>query len=56
MKVREKSLKFWEDGDSGTEWLEITAEDMLVTLCPNVDPLPEGGVQKKPPLVRSGTW
>ena len=52
---RTEALKFWENGDSNTEWLEITADDMELTLPQNIDPLPEGGVQKKPPLVRSGS-
>eukprot|EP00607_Mallomonas_marina_P006412 CAMPEP_0182427564 /NCGR_PEP_ID=MMETSP1167-20130531/18447_1 /TAXON_ID=2988 /ORGANISM="Mallomonas Sp, Strain CCMP3275" /LENGTH=79 /DNA_ID=CAMNT_0024609881 /DNA_START=260 /DNA_END=499 /DNA_ORIENTATION=+ len=55
MKVREEALKFWEEGDPTAEWLTITEEDMQVTLSPNRDPLPVGGVQKKPPLVRSGS-
>jgi len=55
MKVREKALLFWENGSPSTEWLEITAEDMVLTLPQNVEPLPAGGVQKRPPLVRSGS-
>lgn len=55
MRVREKALKFWEDGDSSSQWLEITEEDMAVTFSQNRDPLPVGGVQKRPPLVRSGS-
>ena len=53
--VREKALKFWEEGDSEAEWLEITEEDLRVTFSPNTEPLPKGGVQKRPPLVKSGT-
>ncbi len=49
------AVKFWESGDAKAEWLEITAEDMEIALPQNIDPLPEGGVQKKPPLVRSGS-
>lgn len=56
MKVREEALLFWENGDPNAEWLEVTEEDMSIDLCPNVEPLPVGGVQKRPPLVRSGTW
>ena len=55
MKVRADALKFWETGDSAAEWIEITAEDMDLKLSQSIEPLPEGGVQKKPPLVRSGT-
>jgi hypothetical protein len=36
--------------------MEITMEDKEFLLCPNTEPLPEGGVQKRPPLVKSGTW
>lgn len=52
---RAEALKFWESGDPSAEWLEITAADMEVTLPQNIDPLPVGGVQKKPPLLRSGS-
>ena len=55
MKVRADALKFWETGDSTAEWIEITAEDMDLQLSQSIEPLPEGGVQKKPPLVKSGT-
>ena len=54
--VKAAALNFWSNGDSEAEWLEITAEDMEVVLPSNIDPLPEGGVQKKPPLVRSGSY
>ena len=54
-KVREEALKFWENGDSATSWLEILPEDMELTLPQNIEPLPVGGVQKRPPLVKSGT-
>jgi hypothetical protein len=53
--VREKALAFWQNGDSKAAWIEITPEDMLITLPQNRDPLPEGGVQKRPPLVKSGS-
>ena len=56
LKVREEALKFWENGDPDVEWLEVTEDDMSIDLCPNREPLPAGGVQKRPPLVRSGTW
>ena len=55
MKVREKALLFWENGSTSTEWLQITDEDMVLTLPQNIDPLPQGGVQKRPNLVRSGS-
>lgn len=55
MKVREKALLFWENGSPSTEWLQITEEDMILTLPQNIEPLPVGGVQKRPNLVRSGT-
>ena len=55
MKVREQALKFWEEGDPDTEWLTITEEDMQIALPQNRDPLPVGGVQKRPPLVKTGT-
>jgi len=54
-KVRDDALKFWESGDSAASWLEILPEDMELTLPQNIEPLPEGGVQKRPPLVKSGT-
>ena len=54
-KVRDDALKFWENGDSAASWLEILPEDMELTLPQNIEPLPEGGVQKRPPLVKSGT-
>jgi len=53
MKVREQALKFWEDGDSAAEWLEITEEDMVATFSENREPVP--GVQKRPNLVKSGS-
>ena len=55
MSIRADALRFWDNGDPSVEWLEITAEDMEVTLPQNIEPLPEGGVQKVPPLVRSGS-
>jgi len=54
-KVRDDALKFWENGDSAASWLEILPEDMELTLPQNIEPLPEGGVQKRPPLVKSGS-
>jgi hypothetical protein len=54
-KVRVNMLKFWEEGDPKVEWLTITEDEMVMTLPTNRDPLPEGGVQKRPPLVRSGS-
>ena len=55
MLVREKALLFWENGSPTSEWLQITEEDMVLTLPQNIEPLPVGGVQKRPPLVRSGS-
>lgn len=55
MKVRAEALKFWETGDPNTEWITVTPEDMMVVLPNNREPLPVGGVQKRPNLVRSGT-
>lgn len=55
MKVRDEAIKFWETGDSSAAWLEITEEDMVPTFSSNRDPLSEGGVQKRPNLVKSGT-
>jgi hypothetical protein len=56
MKVRADALKFWDNGDSAAEWVEITADDMDPRgLVQSITPLPEGGVQKRPPLVKSGT-
>jgi hypothetical protein len=54
-KVREKALLFWEHGSPVTPWLDITEEDMILTLPMNVEPLPVGGVQKKPSIVKSGS-
>jgi hypothetical protein len=51
-KVREKALSFWDSGSLSTPWLDITADDMKVVLPTNIEPLPEGGVPKKPKLVR----
>ena len=54
MNVREKSLKFWEDGDSNAEWLEITQDDMVVTFSQNLEPV-GNDMKKKPNLVKSGS-
>ena len=54
-KVREKALLFWENGSPVTPWLDITEEDMILTLPMNVEPLPVGGVQKRPSIVKSGS-
>lgn len=54
-KVRGQALSFWEIGDKNAEWHEITEEDMKLALPQNIVPLPEGGVQKRPPLVKSGS-
>ena len=54
MKVREQALKFWEEGDPNTEWLEITEEDSVPTFSQNREHLP-AGVQKRPNLVKSGS-
>ena|ERR1711871_851788 len=53
--ARNEALKFWDEGDPTAEWIEFTAEDMELALPQNIEPLPEGGVQKVPPLVRSGS-
>jgi len=55
MKVRAESLKFWQTGAPNVEWLTVTPEDMMVVLPNNREPLPAGGVQKRPNLIRSGT-
>lgn len=49
-------MKFWIHGDPEAEWLEITDEDKVLGLSPNVEPLAKEAIRKKPPLVRSGTW
>lgn len=54
-KNKAQALSFWETGDSKAEWLTITDEDMKLALSQNIAPLPEGGVQKRPPLVKSGS-
>ena len=54
-KVRADALNFWENGSPTTEWLEITDEDMSVALPQNIEPLPVGGVQKRPNIVKSGS-
>jgi len=46
---------FWDAGDSKAEWLTISDEDLKLALSQNIAPLPEGGVQKRPPLVKSGS-
>jgi hypothetical protein len=48
-------LSFWETGSLSTKWLDITAEDMVVSLPQNREPLPVGGVQKQPRIVKSGS-
>jgi hypothetical protein len=50
-----KGSSFWESGDSKAEWLTISDEDLKLALSQNIEPLPEGGVQKRPPLVKSGS-
>jgi hypothetical protein len=55
MKVRDEALKFWDTGDSAAPWIAFTEEDMVPTFSTNREPLPEGGVQKRPPLVKSGS-
>ena len=50
-----KQNDFWNTGDSKAEWLFISDDDMKLVLPQNITPLPEGGVQKRPPLVKSGT-
>jgi hypothetical protein len=54
-KVRANALSFWEIGSSSTEWIDITDADMAITFSQNVEPLPVGGVQKKPSIVKSGS-
>jgi len=55
-KIKAKALLFWVNGDSKAEWLEITEEDKAIgSFSQNIEPLPEGGVQKRPPLVKSGS-
>ena len=49
-------LKFWDEGDPNTEWDKITEEDKMLVLPTNRDPLPVGGVQKRPSLARSGSF
>ncbi len=43
-------MRFWEEGDPNSEWHEITEEDMIVAVSRNLDPLPIGGVMKRPPI------
>ena len=50
-----KPTSFWTSGDAKAEWLTISDEDLKLALSQNIAPLPEGGVQKRPPLVKSGT-
>jgi hypothetical protein len=52
MKEREAALKFWQTGDASAEWIEIIASDKECVLPRNMDPLPAGGVQKRPPIIR----
>lgn len=52
-KVRATALAFWDIGDPTAVWHEITAEDKAITIPRNVDPLPVGGVQKRPPIFKS---
>lgn len=54
-KIRADALKFWETGSPTTPWLDITDEDKLLLLPQNIEPLPVGGVQKKPSIVKSGS-
>eukprot|EP00595_Chromulina_sp_UTEXLB2642_P002681 CAMPEP_0196764258 /NCGR_PEP_ID=MMETSP1095-20130614/5767_1 /TAXON_ID=96789 ORGANISM="Chromulina nebulosa, Strain UTEXLB2642" /NCGR_SAMPLE_ID=MMETSP1095 /ASSEMBLY_ACC=CAM_ASM_000446 /LENGTH=98 /DNA_ID=CAMNT_0042119397 /DNA_START=170 /DNA_END=466 /DNA_ORIENTATION=+ len=55
LKIREKALSFWENGSPTAKWIELTEEDKAVTFSQNIEPLPAGGVQKKPNLVKSGS-
>ena len=50
-----KPNSFWTSGDSKAPWITITDEDLKLALSQNITPLPEGGVQKRPPLVKSGS-
>lgn len=51
-KVRSSALLFWENGSPTTPWITVTEDDMMVILPNNREPLPEGGVPKRPKLVR----
>jgi hypothetical protein len=50
-----KGNPFWESGSPKAEWLTISDEDLKLALSQSIEPLPEGGVQKRPPLVKSGS-
>ena len=52
--VREKSLNFWENGDSSAEWLDILEEDSVATFSQNLLPV-SNGQKKKPNIVKSGS-
>jgi hypothetical protein len=54
-KIRVDALKFWESGSPTTPWMELTDEDKTITLPQNIVPLPVGGVQKRPNIVKSGS-
>ena len=54
-KIRAEALKFWEVGSPSTPWIDITDEDRAIVLPQNIEPLPVGGVQKRPNIVRSGS-
>lgn len=53
LEFQKSSNSFWESGDSKAEWLEITEDDSVIVFSQNRDPLPEGGVLKRPKLLKS---
>jgi len=57
MNLAEEARRFWEVGDPNAPWIEITEADreLAKAIPQNIEPLPVGGVQKRPPLVKSGS-
>lgn len=55
MKIRNEALQFWESGSPVEEWIDIIDSDLELSLPQNIEPLPVGGVQKKPSIVKSGS-
>ena len=50
--IRVASLQFWNIGDPNAVWHEITEEDKALSIPQNIEPLPVGGIQKRPPIFK----
>ena len=53
--VKANAYDFWKNGAPGVEWVEITAEDSVITLPQFNEDTPKYVAPKRTGLIKSGT-